>query len=62
MAVTSWPQTRHPAQDSELRCRMMTQAEDSFLRFGPFLLEEAGGAAHPHTLDTLLQGPGQQTL
>ena len=50
--LCSGAQTRQPAQDRELRCRMMTQAEDSFLRFGPFLLEEAGGQLIP-TLWTL---------
>ena len=33
-------QTRHPAQDQELRCRLMTRGGHSYLRLGPFLLEE----------------------
>ena len=38
--LCSGKETRHPSQDRDLRCRMMTQDGDSYLRLGPFLLEE----------------------
>ena len=58
VVTKSRPEQSKLRKDSRLAVHWETmKLKDSFLRFGPFLLEEAGGAAHPHTLDSRLCKP-----